>query len=202
MKTFWMIALIAMAAIAAQAQAGHRHHSCDSCGCCQQRMVCRMVQEVKKETTYRYEFQCDDYCTPGPSPVCDKKVVCDDFCKSNTSLCNHHCEIIWGKPSCCKVRTKKTLVKIPVVKEKCFWVCKLEKVCNACGNCHASIDATEAQTKALVAAAEAKGILPVSAEEPITMDLGLDQAEEVAVEDQKIEAKKESKSFFSAIFGK
>jgi hypothetical protein len=159
MKTLWIMTLVAMGALVSQAQAGH-HCGCPSCGCANIKKVCRLVPEIKKTTTFCYDCKCEDFCLPGPHKCCGWKCVPNTCCGIG---CGTHKEPIEGKPcNCGHVRTRKVLVKIPVVKETKVWVCKVERVCCGCG-C-AQLDA-KATTEA-----RAQEILPASAEQEILLD--------------------------------
>lgn len=124
------------------------------CGCdAGPKYRCRLVCTMKSELTYEYAEECKPYCNLGPSDKCGKKRVCDD------SFFGFHWETIW-KPSCeCKVRTKNTLVKIPVVKQVPVYSCVVEQVCGDCGRCHVDAAATQRLHDA--------GIMPVSAAMPV-----------------------------------
>jgi hypothetical protein len=171
MKTLWIMTLVAMGALVSQAQAGHHHCGCPSCGCSNVKKVCRLVQETKKTTTFCYDSICEDFCLPGPSPCCGKKCVPNTCCGIGTGF---HKEHIFGKPcSCGHIRTRKTLVKIPVTKETKVWVCKVDRVCCGCGCAQNDAKAT--------AQAQALNIAPASAEQEIVLDEHSSFEENVAV---------------------
>lgn len=147
---------------------------CNACGCGNCCKVCRLVSEVKKETKYEYALECEDFCLNGPSKCCGVKQEPD---------CSGCCRCVkMMMPTCCGVRCRAKLVKIPVVKEKCEWKCKVCCVCRGCSNCCAEVrDATETETQMALAEAARQGILLTSAEEPITVTLPM---EEVAAQPQ------------------
>jgi hypothetical protein len=170
MKTLSMIMLIALGAFVSQAQAGH-HCGCPSCGCARVKKICRLVEDVKKTTVFCYKVECEDFCIPGPSPCCGTKCVPNDCPCIGTGF---HKEIIFGKPcGCGKIRTKKSLVKVPVDKEMRIWTCKVERVCCGCGCAQLDAKAT--------AEARAQEIIPASAEEPIVLDENSSFDENVAI---------------------
>ena len=162
MKRLAMITLaLAVVGLAVQAQA-RLPWACRDCGCSNARKVCKLVPNVTKITKFEYCVECEDFCVNGRSKCIGTQQVCD--CHGT------HCEKIM-QPTCCEVLTRAKVIKRPVVTEKNGWKCVVETVCRGCGNCCASVDATEAETKAYVAAAEQQGILQVSATEPIQMEL-------------------------------
>lgn len=126
------------------------------CGCnCSNscKTYCRLVCTMKSELTFDYSMDCDQYCHLGPSDKCGKKKVCDN------GILGFHWETIW-KPNCsCVVREKRTLVKVPVVKQVPVYTCVVERVCDHCGCRHADARATQHLQEA--------GIVPVSAEMPL-----------------------------------
>lgn len=125
---------------------------CHSCGHGNAKYVCRLVCTMRDQLTYEYEMDCEPYCMLGRSDSCGKKRVCDD------SLLGFHWETIW-KPNCeCKVRTKRTLVKVPVVKQVPAYSCVVERICCGCGRNHIDTAATHRLIES--------GVMPVSADRP------------------------------------
>src|SRR5262245_37633277 len=108
-----MLLLVAalVAASVVDAQAGCPCSRCRS-NCCK---VCKLVPDVKKVTTFQYCVECEDFCLQGPSKCLGWKEVCD---------CNNckHCEKVM-QPTCSCIRTRRKLVKTPVVEEKHGWKC-------------------------------------------------------------------------------
>lgn len=153
MKTLWLLSLVALGAMTAQAQAGG---CCPGCGCQQVKKVCCLVCETRKTTNFVYDYECEDFCIPGPSPCC-RKCVKDCSCKG------FHMETIFGKPKWCGcVRTRHVLVKIPVTTEKQVWTCEVKRLCCGCGYSQNDPQGT--------IEARARQIMPVSAEEPLVLE--------------------------------
>jgi hypothetical protein len=169
MRTLILVGLLALGGnlgLPAQVQAGC-HGCCNSCGCQNVKTVCRLVCEMKDQVDFVYEKECEDYCLMGKSDKCGTKCVPDCH-----KWCGFHKEIIW-KPHCsCKVRTRCFLIKIPVVKQVPTYRCVVEHICNGCGaGCCTAQAASPEETQAAIAAAEAKGILPVSANEEVVVSV-------------------------------
>ncbi|HET6883375.1 MAG TPA: hypothetical protein VFI31_24710 [Pirellulales bacterium] len=132
---------------------------CPGCGCSRVKKICRLVCEIKEDIEYEYDLDYDDYCLPAKSKIRGKKWV--DDCKSL-----FHCRkvLIW-QPRCeCKIHTRKTLVKIPVIKKVPSYNCVVECVCCRCGKSHVDAVAT--------AQARRQGIMPNSLDTPIVLDTG------------------------------
>lgn len=147
MNRHWFLLLAVLALGTAQSVAG------SPCGCGQAKYVCRLVCTIKSELTYEYDMDCDPYCLLGRSDSCGKKQVCDNGCFG------FHWETIW-KPKCeCKVRTKHTLVKVPVVKQVPSYTCVVERVCGGCNSCRVDMAATQRVLES--------GVMPVSLEQPV-----------------------------------
>ncbi|MBL9094020.1 MAG: hypothetical protein JNL96_22570 [Planctomycetaceae bacterium] len=166
MKPATFLALVAaLATFAAEAQAGHGHCGCGNCN--RVRKVCKLVPDVKKTTTYEYCLVCEDFCLHGPSKCVGCKQVCD--------CAGKHCEKVM-QPTCCKVKTKAKLMKIPVVKEEHGWKCVVVCTCRACGHCCADArEATPAEMQLAVSEAQRRGILQVAHEEPILVEIEQDE---------------------------
>lgn len=165
MKPFSITGLFLAAAfcLLADAEAGHHEH-CNRCNCGNVRKVCRLVPDVKKTTTFEYCLVCEDYCLNGISKCVGCKEVCDcNGCK--------HCEKVM-KPTCCKVQTKAKLMKTPVVKETHGWKCVVVCVCNGCNHrCADAREATAEETQLAITEAQRRGILQVTHEEPILVEI-------------------------------
>lgn len=111
---------------------------CANCGCCNFRKVCRLVCEMKEDIDYEYDVDYDDYCLPGVSKIKGKKWAPD--CKSWFG-CR---KVLQWRPSClCKVHTRNTLVKVPVVKKVPSYNCVVDQVCCQCGRSEVDAKATE-----------------------------------------------------------
>lgn len=133
--------------------------ACPACGCANVRKVCKLVCEMKEDIDYEYDVDRDEYCLPAPSDITGRKWVRD--C---TSWFGYRKKLIW-QPHCqCKIHTRNTLVKIPVVKKVPVYNCVVESVCCECGKGKVDLQAT-AQARAL-------GIRPNSVETPIVLDSG------------------------------
>lgn len=132
---------------------------CAGCGCSTFRKVCRLICEMKEDIDYEYDVDHDDYCLPAVSQIRGKKWVPD--CKS---LLGWRKALTW-KPRCaCKVRSRKTLVKIPVVKKVPTYNCVVDRVCCQCGKSEVDLKATEK--------ARQQGITPESARMAVAFDDG------------------------------
>lgn len=181
MKPFSLTGLFLAAAfgLLADAEAGHGH--CRHCNNCNVRKVCRLVPDVKKTTTFEYCLVCEDYCLNGISKCVGCKEVCDcNGCK--------HCEKVM-KPTCCKVQTKAKLMKTPVVKETHGWKCVVVCVCNGCNHrCADAREATVEETQLAIAEAQRQGILQVTHEEPILVEIEMPAEEQSAVKTAGFEA--------------
>ncbi len=131
MKTIVRALLLTMVAVTPMFAQGNGHHSCcPQCGCHQVRKVCRLVPDVKKVTKTVYDYECEDFCVPGPSKICGIKCVPD--CDAHHGVRK---EIIW-QPCCGKVYTRKKLVKKTITEEKPGFKCVVVCLCNSCGsNC-------------------------------------------------------------------
>ena len=159
MRTSTVLVWLLTALIAGVACAGERPSCCPKCGCTKTRKVCKLVCGMKEDIDYEYDVDCDDYCLPAKSDICGKKWVPD--CKSLFGLRK---ALIW-QPHCgCKIHTRKTLVKIPVVKKVPAYNCVVECVCCRCGTGKVDAEAT--------AQARAQGIMPNSVDAPIVLDSG------------------------------
>src|SRR5581483_3942881 len=102
--------------------------SCPDCGCSKVRKVCKLVCETKEDIDYEYDVDRDDYCLPATSKIRGRKWLpdCD-------ALFGWRKVLIW-QPRCeCKIHTRKTLVKVPVVKKVPVYNCVVERVCCQCG---------------------------------------------------------------------
>lgn len=134
---------------------------CNRCGCNHGCKVCKLVPDVKKETTFEYRVECEDFCLYGRSKCIGTKQVCDE-CSGRV-----HCEKVW-QPTCGCVKTRAKLVKVPVVKEKHGWKCVVVSSCGRCGNCCADArEATADELQMALQEARNQGLLQVSYEEPI-----------------------------------
>ena len=113
--------LAALALLAGWATAADAGCFCRSCGGGNCSKVCRLVPDVTKVTTYEYCLVCEDFCLHGHSKCVGCKKVCDcqGCCK---------CEKVM-QPTCCGIRTKAKLMKIPVVEEKHGWKCVVVSRC-------------------------------------------------------------------------
>lgn len=111
---------------------------CANCGCCNFKKVCRLVCEMIEDIDYEYDVDYDDYCLPGVSEIKGKKWAPD--CKSWLG-CR---KVLQWRPHClCKVHTRKTLVKVPVVKKVPNYNCVVDRVCCQCGRSEVDARATE-----------------------------------------------------------
>lgn len=127
---------------------------CTGCGCSNFTHVCRLVCEMKEDIDYEYDVDHDPYCLPGVSEIQDKQWVSD--CKSLFG-CR---KVLTWKPRClCKIHTRKTLVKIPVVKKVPVYNCVVDRVCCKCGR--SEIDAKAAEKKG------EQGTVPEAADVPM-----------------------------------
>ena len=111
---------------------------CADCGCSSYRNVCRLECTMKEDIDYEYDVDHDPYCLPGVSEIKGKKWVPD--CKS---LLGCRKVLIWQPKCLCKVHTRKTLVKIPVVKKVPVYTCVVDRVCCKCGRSEVDAKATE-----------------------------------------------------------
>lgn len=131
--------------------------SCPECGCARTRKICKLVCEMREDIDYEYDVDCDDYCLPAPSKIRDKKWLPD--CGS---LLGWRKVFVW-QPRCeCKIHTRNTLVKVPVVKKTPVYNCVVEAVCCQCGKSRVDAEAT--------ARAREQGIMPDSIDTPIVLD--------------------------------
>lgn len=147
--------LVLLALIAGVVEAGQP--CCPDCGCSRIRKICKLVCEMKEDIDYEYDVDCDDYCLPAPSKLRGKKWLPD-----GESLFGWRKVLVW-QPRCeCKIHTRKTLVKIPVVKKKPVYNCVVECVCCQCGKSRVDAEAT--------AKAREQGIMPDSVDAPIVLD--------------------------------
>lgn len=160
MKLLSGLTLAAIAILVSRAPANDDNAlRCTDCGCTHVKKICRLVCETKENVVYEYDVDHDDYCLPAKSDVCGKKWVHD--CKSFFS---RRKTLIWQPHCACKVRTRKTLVKMPVVKKTPVYNCVVERVCCRCGKAKVDAQATEQ--------ARDQGIVPVSVDMPIVLDDG------------------------------
>lgn len=150
-----MLAILVLAA-AADEPAQPR---CASCGCSNFRNACRLVCEMKERINYEYDVDCDNYCLPGVSEIRGKHWVPD--CKSWLG----RRKVLHWQPHClCKVHTRKTLVKIPVVTKVPSYNCVVDRVCCQCGRSEVDAKATEQ--------ARQRGAAPQSTPVPTAFQLG------------------------------
>ena len=132
---------------------------CANCGCSKFAKVCRLVCEMKEDIDYEYDIDCDDYCLPGVSEIKGKKWVPD--CKSWFG----RRKVLQWQPHClCKVHSRKTLVKVPVVKKVPSYNCVVDRVCCQCGRSEVDAQATEQ--------ARQRGAAPPAAAVPTAFDIG------------------------------
>ena len=178
MKTLSIFTLLVLGGLVAQTQAGDHGccQCCPNCGCQQVRKVCRLVCEMRDQVTFEYDMDCNDFCPMGKSDKCGTRCVPD--C---SKWCGYRKEIIWQPHCSCHPRTIRTLVKIPVIKQVPVYHCEVDRICCGCGcNCGCCGAATPSQQQAAIEKAEARGILPVSAEEEITVPLDETKTAEAA----------------------
>jgi hypothetical protein len=133
--------------------------TCPGCGCVKAKKICRLVCEMKEDIDYEYDVDYDDYCLPATSKICGKKWVPD--CKA---LFKCRKVLLWQPRCACKIYSRKTLVKIPVVKKVPSYNCVVECVCCRCGKSRVDAEAT--------AQARKRGIMPASVDTPIVLDTG------------------------------
>ncbi|MBL9092081.1 MAG: hypothetical protein JNL96_12720 [Planctomycetaceae bacterium] len=159
--------LAALALLAGWATAADAGCFCRSCGGGNCSKVCRLVPDVTKVTTYEYCLVCEDFCLHGHSKCVGCKKVCDcqGCCK---------CEKVM-QPTCCGIRTKAKLMKIPVVEEKHGWKCVVVSRCRGCNHCAEARPATATETRLALDAARQQGLLQVSYEEPILVAIPDDE---------------------------
>jgi len=99
---------------------------CPHCGCCDVKVVCRIVPQITKTPKVEYSCQCEDVCMPGRSICTGKETVTD---------CHGNCyQQKCYEPTCGKVYNKTTLVKTTTMIEKCTYKCVAETVCCKCGS--------------------------------------------------------------------
>lgn len=149
--------LVLVALIAGAAGAEPPSPSCPGCGCSKTRKICKLVCEMKEDLDYEYDVDRDDYCLPATSKIRGRKWLpdCD-------SLLGWRKVLIW-QPRCeCKIHTRKTLVKIPVVKKVPTYNCVVERVCCECGKSRVDAEAT--------AKAREQGIMPGSVDTPMVFE--------------------------------
>ena len=111
---------------------------CANCGCSRFVKVCRLVCDMKEDIEYEYDVDYDDYCLPGVSEIKGKKWVPD--CKS---WLGRRKVLLWQPHCLCKVHTRQTLVKVPVVKTVPTYNCAVDRVCCQCGRSEVDAAATE-----------------------------------------------------------
>jgi hypothetical protein len=158
MKASTLLALPILAVLMLQVAADdHARPRCPGCACSSFKKVCRLVCEMKEDIDYEYDVDHDDYCLPGVSEIKGKKWVAD--CKS---LLGCRKELIWQPRCTCKVRTRKTLVKVPVIKKVPTYNCVVDRVCCQCGRSEVDAKATQQ--------ARQQGIMPESTDTPIVFD--------------------------------
>lgn len=116
------------------ARGGDGGGGCPQCGCCDVKVVCRIVPVVTKTPKVEYSCKCEDFCAPGRSRCVGTETVTD--CKGNCF------EQKCFEPTCGKVYTKSTLVKTTTMVEKCTYKCVAETVCCKCGSCRGTADQT------------------------------------------------------------
>jgi hypothetical protein len=143
---------------AVEAQAGCPCSQCRS-QCCK---YCKLVPDVKKVTTFKYCVECEDICLPGRSKCLGWKQVCECG-KSECVKCM--------QPTCSCIRTRRKLVKMPVVEEHHGWKCVVVCKCRGCNHCMAAREATPTELQLALDEADRQGILQVSHEEPIFVTL-------------------------------
>lgn len=159
MKHMTVATTLVLVAIANVGIGDQQASPCPGCGCSRTKKVCRLVCEMKDDIDYEYDVDYDEYCLPDTSKIRGKKWVAD--C---TSLLGYRKELIW-QPRCkCKIHTRKTLVKIPVIKKVRTYNCIVDSVCCGCGKSHFDAEAT--------ARARQQGIMPDSVDGPIVLDTG------------------------------
>ena len=132
-----MVSVVAVMVLTAAADEPAPFH-CGDCGCSNFTNVCRLTCQMQEDIDYVYDVDHDPYCLPGVSEIQGKKWVPD----CNAWLgCR---KILTWKPRClCKVHTRKTLVKIPVVKKVPVYNCVVDRVCCQCGRSEIDTKATE-----------------------------------------------------------
>lgn len=152
-SNIFALPILAVLALAAAADEPSQPR-CANCGCCNFKKVCRLVCEMTEDIDYEYDVDYDDYCLPGVSEIRGKKWVPD--CKSWFGLR----KVLQWQPRClCKVHTRNTLVKVPVVKKKVpSYNCVVDRVCCQCGRSEVDAKATEQ--------ARQRGTLPQSTPMP------------------------------------
>jgi hypothetical protein len=130
---------------------------CLGCGCSSFTNVCRLKCDMKEDIDYEYDVDHDPYCLPGVSEIQGNHWVPD--CKSWLGWR----KVLTWKPHClCKVHTRKTLVKIPVVKKVPVYNCVVDRVCCKCGK--SEIDAATTQQL------QQQGAAPVVSDVPMDND--------------------------------
>ena len=149
--------ILAMTVAAAGAESSQPR--CADCGCASFRKVCRLVCEMKEDIDYEYDVDHDDYCLPGVSKIKGRRWV--DDCNS---LFGCRKVLDWQPRCTCKIRTRKTLVKVPVVKKMPTYGCVVDRVCCQCGKSEVDLKATEQARK--------QGIAPESPAATIVFESG------------------------------
>lgn len=159
MRTGTLLPLLMLAALNVSAALAESASPCPGCGCSQVKKICRLVCEMKEDIDYEYDVDYDDYCLPDTSKITGKKWVpnCQGLFKCRKVL-------LWQPRCVCKIHTRKTLVKIPVVKKVPSYNCVVESVCCGCGKSYLDAQAT--------AQARRQGIMPDSVDTPIVLDTG------------------------------
>ena len=114
------------------------NENCSQCCCTQCRKVCRVVCEMKKETVFCYECECEDFCIPGRSCITGVKCV-PNVCNP----CETHREYCW-QPHCGPIKQRKILHKVAKTIEKPVYRCVVERVCCQCGLAKSDAAATSA----------------------------------------------------------
>lgn len=184
MKTFSICGLLLAAGLVNQCLAGDGC-CCGHCGCNNVKKVCRLVCEMKEVTTFEYDCKCEDFCLPG------KSTKCGHHWETDCHAWLGYKKVIDWEPHCsCHIRTKKTLVKVPVKKKVPHHTCVVECICNQCGGCQVDPQAT--------AMAREQGIMPASAEMPIVL-------EDASVSARTVETPSQAQkplSFIDRLFGK
>jgi hypothetical protein len=144
-KLSLLLLLTAVPLVSAQSLAGHHGGCCANCGChCPTRKVCRWEWEEKEVKEVVWKCECEDFCIPGPSPLCHAPQCeeCADCCEN---CAGGHCDKPLGGflhhkkkcglPCSCKVRTKNILVRTEKIKKVKVPKCVIEDVCDrCCGN--------------------------------------------------------------------
>jgi hypothetical protein len=161
-----MLLLVAslIAASAVEVQAGCRCGRCNS-NC---NKVCKLVPDVKKVTTFKYCLECEDFCIPGRSKCLGWKQVCE---------CGRPECVKCMQPTCACVRTKRKLMKMPVVEEHHGWKCVVVCKCCGCNHSTAAREATPAEMQLALEEADRQGLLLVNFEEPITVMIPDDESD-------------------------